>query len=402
MKILEAFGEPVSYGGQEIFVMNVLDHMDRSGMEIDFLTPYFCDNESIRSRVMEYGGIVYELGCSFRPGRSRMDTALPILEFLRKRNYDLIHIHSGSSSMLAIYAAASHTAGIECIIAHSHCTGRDDMRHTVSRAATVPVLKRCVTDFCACSEESGRWRFPRSVCDSELHVIKNGIDTAAFAYDEQKRAEIRSMYGIVDDTVLIGTVGRLTYQKNQLYMLRLLRKMISDISCPDCDDDHEKIREIHETGGKEIETPCGSKAVRKYMLMFAGGGEDLEMLQTYAMMMGLQDRVIFAGVSGRISDFYSAIDVLAVPSEYEGFPLVVLEAQAAGLEVIASEAVPRIAEETGLVRIIPLEDRDEWIAALTSDHCRHSGTARKLEEMGYSAVKTAELIRKLYLQNIIL
>jgi glycosyltransferase involved in cell wall biosynthesis len=225
-------------------------------------------------------------------------------------------------------------------------------------------------------------------------VIKNGIDTAGFAYDEQKRAEIRSMYGIDDDTVLIGTVGRLTYEKNQLYMLRLLRKLSSELSRSDNADDSERIRTA-----MVAEPTCGVKSAQKYMLLFAGGGEDLEMLQTYAMMMDLQDRVIFAGVSGRMNDFYSAMDVLAVPSEYEGFPLVVLEAQAAGLEVIASEAVPRIAQETGQVRIIPLEDRAGWIAALTSEHHRHSGTARKLEESGYSADKTAEVLRSLYLQN---
>ena len=38
-KVLEAFGEPISYGGQEAFIMNVLEHLDRSGLEIDFLTP---------------------------------------------------------------------------------------------------------------------------------------------------------------------------------------------------------------------------------------------------------------------------------------------------------------------------------------------------------------------------
>ena len=59
----------------------------------------------------------------------------------------------------------------------------------------------------------------------------------------------------------------------------------------------------------------------------------------------------------------------------------------------------RIAEKTGLVKRIPLEDKAGWLDALTAEHCRHSGTARKLEEMGYSAVKTAEFIRNLYLQS---
>lgn len=381
MRILEAFGEPVSYGGQENFVINALDHMDRRGMEIDFLTPYYCDNESIAERVRGFGGQVYTLGCGFRPGQSRIGTIRPIKKFLRGRQYDIIHIHSGSSSMLAIYAAAARAAGIDRVIVHSHCTGKNDLRHAVSRLATVPILQKCASDFCACSEEAGRWRFSHAVCESRLNVIKNGIDPVAYAFDGNKRELIRSAYGVPDDAVLIGIFGRLSYQKNQLYMLRLLRRILDSREASDCGA-HDFRIEDH----------------TRYMLLFAGGGEDLAMLQTHARMMGLEDRVIFAGAKTNLRDYYSAADVLAVPSIYEGFGLVVLEAQAAGLEVIASDAVPRIADATGLVRFIPLDDREGWINALTSVHLRNNGTAADIKDRGYSIDKTAETVRFLYRQ----
>jgi glycosyltransferase involved in cell wall biosynthesis len=281
--------------------------------------------------------------------------------------------------MLAIYAAAARAAGIDRVIAHSHCTGKNDLRHAVSRLATVPILQKCASDFCACSEEAGRWRFSHAVCDSRLKVIKNGIDPVAYAFDGNKRELIRSAYGVPDDAVLIGIFGRLSYQKNQLYMLRLLRRILDSREASDCGA-HDFRIEDH----------------TRYMLMFAGGGEDLAMLQTHARMMGLEDRVIFAGAAVNISDYYSAADVIAVPSQYEGLPLVVLEAQAAGLEVIASEAVPRIADATGLVRFIPLDDREGWAEALTTEHMRHRGTAAEIRGRGYSADETAGTIRSLY------
>lgn len=370
MRILQAFGEPFSYGGQERFVMNAIDHMDLRGMEIDLLTPYYCDNEAAWEQVRQLGGEIYALGCSFRPGRSRADAAGPIYGFLKDRHYDLIHIHSGSSSMLAIYAMAARAAGIGRIIVHSHCTGRDDLRHRASRLATMPMLQACATDWCACSEEAGRWRFPRAVCDSRLTVLRNGIDAPAFAFDEESRRSIRLQYGIGEDKVLIGTFGRLTYQKNQIFMLRLLRRIVS-------------------------ERPDGDR----YVLMLTGDGEDKEMLMTHARMMGLEDRVIFTGATGSIGGYYSAIDVLAVPSVYEGFGIVVLEAQAAGLEVIASGAVPEAADAAGRVRIIDLGDRDAWIEALTAEHERHKGTASLIRQAGYGIEETAEAVRELYISR---
>lgn len=350
--------------------MNVIDHMDLTGMEIDLLTPYYCDNEGAMEMVRQLGGEIHALGCSFRPGRSRADAAGPIYGFLKDRHYDLIHIHSGSSSMLAIYALAARAAGIGRIIVHSHCTGRDDLRHRVSRAGTMPVMLKCATDYCACSYEAGLWRFPRAVCDSRLTVLKNGVDAAAFAFDEEKRQSMRARYGIGDDTVLIGTFGRLTEQKNQIFMLRLLRRMVS-------------------------ERPDGDR----YVLLLAGAGEDDEALRVCARSMGIEDRVIFAGNIVDMADCYSAIDVLAMPSLYEGLPFTAIEAQAAGLEVIASEAVPRIANASGLVTFLPLDDRRAWEDAIAAEHLRHEGGAAEIERAGFGAGDAARAVRALYLRG---
>ena len=90
MRILEAFGEPISYGGQESFVMNVLESMDPENIEADLLSPYYCDNKGIINRIRARGGEVYTLGCSFRPGRSRNNTVASVRDFLKKHSYDVI------------------------------------------------------------------------------------------------------------------------------------------------------------------------------------------------------------------------------------------------------------------------------------------------------------------------
>lgn len=362
MRILEAFGEPISYGGQESFVMNVLDNMDMTGIRADLLSPYYCDNDNIRARIREYGGEVYTLGCRFRPGRSRNSAAAPVRHFLRTHPYDVIHIHSGSNSMLAMFARIAADNGIPQIIVHSHCTGRHGFKHFASKMLTARSLRKYPTVYCSCSEEAGRWRFPDDVCSSSLIVINNGIDIERFRYDEEVRTRMRSELGLSDDTVLIGCVGRLTYQKNQGFLLDVLRL----------------------TGAPD------------HRLILIGDGEDRAMLESKAAELGLKDRVIFTGAVDNVHEYLQAMDAAAMPSRYEGLAIAVIEAQAAGLEIVASDAIPEAAAVTDGVTFLPIGDERKWADALIREHQRHPEQADKVAEHGYGVADTAKTVRELY------
>lgn len=363
MRILEAFGEPISYGGQESFVMNVLDNMDMTGIRADLLSPYYCDNENIRSRIRERGGEVFALGCRFRPGGLRNDAAGPIRYFLRTHRYDAIHIHSGSNSMLAMLARAAAENGIPQIIVHSHCTGRHGLKHFASKMLTERSLRKYPTVYCSCSEEAGRWRFPDDVCSNSLIVINNGIDIERFRYNEAVRDRMRSELGISDDTVLIGCVGRLTYQKNQGFLLDILHAI-----------------------GKP-----------GFKLILIGDGEDRAALEVKAAELGLSGNVIFTGAVDNVQDYLQAMDIAAMPSRYEGLAIAVIEAQAAGLEIVASDAIPEAAALTDSVIFLPVNDEEKWAEVIMRRHSRHPDHAEKVAEHGYSVAETAEIVRKLYI-----
>ena len=368
IKILEAFGEPISYGGQESFVMNVLDHMDGTDMSIDLLTPYYCDNRNASEKVRTFGGKVYAFDMAFRPGKIRHAVEGPIKRFLRSRHYDVIHIHSGSSSMLEIYARLAFRAGIPGIIVHSHSTGVNDWKHRASRLATSYGLSRYPSQHCACSYEAGEWRFPENVCKNSLCLITDGIDADGFRFDPGMRERVRAKLGVTDDEVLIGNAGRLAYQKNQIFLIDLLARIRS--------------------------MPGGSR----YRLILAGAGEDEAKLKQRAEAVCPGDTVIFAGVCENIGDYYQAMDVFAMPSLYEGFGMAAAEAQAAGLEVIASDRIPGAVGITDHVRFIPLEDKNAWTGALTALHKRHAESADIIAASDYDIRKTAEAVRNMYLR----
>ena len=59
MNVLEVFGEPIASGGQESFIFNVLKHIDRTDLVLDFFTPYFCSNEEYRQLIKACGGSLF-------------------------------------------------------------------------------------------------------------------------------------------------------------------------------------------------------------------------------------------------------------------------------------------------------------------------------------------------------
>lgn len=368
IRVLEALGEPFSYGGQEAFIMNVLGHMDRSEIEADILTPYYCDNPHGENRIRSWGGRVYVLNCDFKPGHLRKSAEEPIRKFLSEHSYDVIHIHSGSNSMLEMYARLAYKAGIPHIIVHSHCTGKAGLKHAAVKLLTSFSLRKYPDDYCACSQEAAEWRFPHDICRQSVRILNNGIDLDCFSFNESIRKEMRNKLGLDDDTTVIINVGRLTYQKNQSFLLDIMHMI--------------------RAGNRDDQT--------KYKLLLVGDGEDRDMLIHKAEELGISNDVIFTGAVPDPQNYMQAADVAAMPSRYEGLAIAVVEAQASGLDVIAADVIPKLAAPTESVRFISTEDQEAWVKALTEDHSRHPDQTNLLKAEGFSIDCVAEEVREMY------
>ena len=87
-KILEAFGEPISHGGQEAFIFNVLRNIKMEGLQMDFFTPYYCDNPSAEKLIREKGGELFTANVPFAPGKSRRNIIKPLRKILEQHAYE--------------------------------------------------------------------------------------------------------------------------------------------------------------------------------------------------------------------------------------------------------------------------------------------------------------------------
>ena len=366
LRVLEAFGEPIADGGQEAFVFNTLEKMDRTGLRVDFLTAYDLRSGHYAGMAKRMGGKVYALKLPFAPGKSRHNIAAPFRAFLRTHSYDVVHIHSGSISVLAVMSFVAKRAGVRKVIVHSHVDGeRDDLKHKALRfLASIPM--RCSVDvYCACSKNAAEWKFEPPYA-KQTHIIKNGIDTERFSYNPAKRADMRKQLGF-EDKFVIGHAGRFSYQKNHVFLISVFEA-------------------LHK------EDPSSR-------LLLAGAGEEMETVKRIVKEKHLEDCICFTGSVTNVQDYLQAMDVFVLPSRFEGLGIVAIEAQCAGLPVVAADKVPFDAKVTDVSFLSISDSPGKWADVVM----KYKGVSRKdnssaIRSAGFDAGHTAEIMRKMYMR----
>ncbi len=284
--------------------------------------------------------------------------------FFSENRFDAVYYNACDIVSIDMLRFAKH-AGVPVRILHSHCTENQQFIHKhknplhfVSERMNRKTLDRYATHLAACSENAGMWMFGRR----KYTVISNGIDADQFRYREEARKRIREQYGIGDQP-LVGIVGRLSAQKNPSFALKILNVL--------------------------FRLEPDTRAV------FAGDGDLRGETMDEARKTGIQDRILFPGAVANVAEWMAAMDVLLMPSLFEGLPFVLIEAQASGLPCVVSTAVTREADLTGIVHYVDLKDSpEEWAWELTA--CarqeREDYTAQ-IVSAGYSIQHTAAQVK---------
>lgn len=172
------------------------------------------------------------------------------------------------------------------------------------------------------AEEAKDWyeRMPW-VADGKLRVVFKGVDIAVLNPAAVDGVESRRGLGLPSDALVVGTVGRLVWQKGHVHLLEAA----------------ERLRD---------ELPGA-----RYLIV--GAGEEERRLRAQAQQSGLGDRVVFAGYRRDIPAIMAAMDVFVLPSRRENMPQVLLEAMAMARPIVstASIGVREIVEDgvTGFV-----------------------------------------------------
>lgn len=199
-------------------------------------------------------------------------------------------------------------------------------------------------------------------------IINNAIDVAAYSYDPEKRIEMRQKLGL-ENELIVGHVGRFNPQKNHPFLLDIFAAL--------------------------------PKKEPDAVLLLAGGGEDMTKIQAKAQILGIAERVRFLGVRSDVADLMQAMDVFVFPSLYEGLPVTMVEAQAAGLPCLISDKIPPECILTnGLVDVLPLSAEPKtWAATiLEKKNFPRSDRRSEIAAHGFDITTEAVKLQKFYLE----
>lgn len=359
--VLFVYGDILRHGGIENFMMNYFRHIDPHIVHIDFAVQGE-KRGAFDDEIEKAGSHIYRLS---KPGQNIGRYRRELLEIFKSGNYQIVHAHCDAMNCRILRLAKS--CNIPVRISHSHNTNHVLPGNSFYRKLYYEYSRKKITEYTtecyACSKEAGEWMYD----GHHFEVIPNAIELDKFLFCEKKRELFREKYHVPKDAIILGHVGRFDVQKNQMFLVHLLRKLSQDKS-------------------------------KKFILLFVGNGWMREKIEKKLQTYHLEKQVIFAGEVGNPQDYYHMMDVFVLPSLFEGYGIVLEEAQVNGLTCLASKYIPKEADILKHIEYLPLE-LDLWYKKVLNllPPKRSSDVAEELKRKGYDIHEAAKKLENKYI-----
>lgn len=363
VRVLQVVAE-LGMGGIQSFLMNVYRNIDREQIQFDFLLNM--DNKGVfEDEIEKMGGHIYRVtsrNISFAKNKKDLEHF-----FQEHTEYKCIHCHfSNLSYLMPLKIAAKYNVPTRII--HSHSTHLpSNPIHKIIHEYNRNRLDAVATDFYACSDLAGKWLFEGTNGFSREVIINNGIQTGKYVFNEQVRTKYRKELGI-QDNIVIGNVGRLCEPKNHPFLL----------------DVFSELRKMH------------SNAV----LVLVGDGPDKDAVEQKVRELGIETSVKMLGMRKDVPEILQAFDCFLMPSKWEGFPVALLEAEAAGLPAYVSDTVTTQAQINHNVNYLSLDlGANKWAKIMHEQMSKWTriGNAEGIVEAGFDIDSTVKYLTAKYI-----
>lgn len=311
----------LSNGGVEGMLYNYYREIDKNSLKFDFIT-HGNNVGYIEKKLINLGSKVYHIP-SKKENIIKYNRELK--KVLKQNKYEIIHVHQNLMSFIPLYYAKKYN--INNRIIHSHtCVYDESIGMKVYRKI---LSKLCIKNsnlYAACSDSAAKWLYGEQFTkNNKINIINNGIDVTKFLYSEKNRNNILKKYDI-QNKYIIGHIGRFTDEKNHAYMVeicKILKEKYSD-----------------------------------FVMIFIGDGENKPKIENLIKKYKLDNNIKLLGHCENVHEILNCMDLLLLPSKYEGFPVTLVEAQANGLKSIISDKVPKDTIISNNIKIISIEEHE--------------------------------------------
>lgn len=353
MKKILIEGMSGNLGGIETFV-HLLYTTLKTEYQVDFIT--VDPKIPFEEEFLAQGCTIHRITPRYRSPRQY---CADIDAVFANNRYDVFWFNKTTlSSIYTIRSAKKH--GVGKVIVESHQSKNMGstltlLMHTANRLR----VGRFADVKAACSKEAADWFFRKG--DKDVIIFPNAVDTAHYEPDARKQQQAKQQLGL-EGKFLIGSVARFAPEKNHTFLIEVFSEIVKQ---PDAH------------------------------LILCGAGQLQEEIQQLVQTKGLSDRVSFLGMRKDMPMIYQAMDVLVMPSLFEGLPFSLVEAQASGIPCVVSDTVSPEANLTDLMNYMSL---DAAPAVWAEKICSFQGYEKiskkdQLEQKGFTIEAFSNMIR---------
>lgn len=380
IKVLHVCGT-MNHGGSEMMLMNLFRNIsDR--FEFIFLINVL-DISNIPQGVFDeeisnLGGRIFYIGAQWSTGlKAYLDGFKKIVKQIG--SIDIVHSHMNSKG--GVIALAAKQCGIKKIIVHSHADIHFDgplhkrVPHIIELQFQKVLIALYATDYWACSTQAVHCLFYSWLTHKNRPVIiRNAIEVKSFSnISNDVILSLKKEFMLNEDSVVIGNFGRINHKKNVFFLINVLKRI------------KEKIDNIS--------------------FIYAGRIDNIDYkyeIDNLVKKLGLEKQVFYIGDRSDIPQIVSLFDVFVSSSVTEGFGMVALEAQAAGVPCVLSNGFPSDVDMgLDIVKFMKDYDEEKWAEAIISFQGRKNNDKQSIFEniasRGYDIIENAKRIESLYL-----
>lgn len=287
--------------GAETMVMNLYRTIDRAKYQFDFL--YFTNKKcDFDDEIINLGGKIYRIIES-----NPIKRFFALKEFLKAhQEFSVIHSHTLFNTGANLLAAK--IAGVQHRIAHSHNTSAQSKNKYISHIYqnfSRYLIKKYATYFIACGQQASNFLFGQSVKSTLLY---NAIDVGEYIRIAQTHKDyLKKQYKLDDDCLILIQVGRLEKVKNHSFSIEIMSYL--------------------------------KKNGVNFKFFIVGQGKLKQEIYIKIEKLNLSEHIILTDVRDDVPKMMSGANVMLLPSYHEGFPVVLVEAQAVGLPSMVADTV---------------------------------------------------------------
>lgn len=323
-RILMIGGSKSKFGGVAISIQNYLMNIDLDKFQVDLLSP---DTDAFTFVRQNFSNKIhtYNLQQERDSFVGKIRYMIKLSKFVNRKKYSIVFIHSGQISFQWINLLVLKLCGVKNRISFSHSTG---VYGNFLKRKLQNVLKRMIskwsTDRVGVTEEACEWLFDSSIIQNNCYkIFPNNIKVSKFKFSINKRKSLRKLLGFDDEDFVIGSVGRFSHEKNQVFLLEVMKKI--------------------------------TKSSDNFKLLLIGDGPQKDYLFEKIKLYKLVDNVKILPSTEKVNEYYNVFDLFLFPSKFEGFGITILEAFSNGLPIISSNKVPITISEKDSLKYLRLD-----------------------------------------------